>query len=176
MPQHVTRLLTAYVHDELPSHLRERVARHVQVCDQCYARLRRERDLVHTIEAQLPAMGFARQDQLSRLLPGILADGASQRVTQASGNLKGFGLALVVSVLLIMLVPALIMPHVGVVAAPDQPAPYMIAATATQSVTDAPAVYVVVSPTAIAARNDAATEPPLLNPSPVPVMQVENRE
>jgi anti-sigma factor RsiW len=170
MNRHVTHLLSAYVHGELAPHLRLRVTRHLDSCDSCYAALCRERDLTRTLADQLPAFGAPQPDQLARLLPDILAETVPQ--TPPSPRLSGMAVAMVLSLVLVIMVPALMMPRVSVVAAPDQPAPYMIAATATRSVTDAPGDSLPVSPTAVAVLDDRATEPPALNPSPVPEVQM----
>jgi len=166
MSGHVTQWLAAYLHGELPPHLRERVSRHIGECDACYAALCRERDLARTLGDAMPAFGAPRGDQLARVLAGILA-GSGQA---AAWRMPRAGLALLLSLALLLLLPALVTPRAAAVHAPEQPAPYMIVATATQSSTDAPAMAVVVSPTAVAARLALPTEPPAVNPSPVPVV------
>jgi anti-sigma factor RsiW len=168
MRTHVTHLLTAYVHDELPPHLNRRVIRHLERCDDCYLAMQRERDLARTLAAQMPAIGVPHPEQLARLLPAILADVNEPPSRRQPRLLPGYGLALVATLVLAVMVPTLVVPRVVADYAPNQPAPYMIQATATQSVTDSP-VAGLVSPTAIARRNDSATEPPVLDPAPAPV-------
>lgn len=171
---HVAHLLTAYVHHELPRHLSERVVRHVETCDACYAALTRARDMARFLGAQVPTFGAPRPEQLARLLPGILAE-AGDRPAQRQGGrrsfLPGFGLALVLTLILALAVPALASSHVVVERAPDQPAPYMIRATATPGVTDAPWLGVA-SPTVVAQRVDmeAATEPAFHAPPSAPIV------
>lgn len=167
---HVEHLLTAYVHNELPPHLRRRVARHVDRCDRCYAALRREQELTRSLRGQFTGFGQPRSDQLTRLLPDILAEAKPR--TRRPRLLPGFGVALVMSLVLALLLPVLMTPQAMADYAPDQPAPYMIAATATQSVTDAPQALVLASPTAVARWvEEAATDPPDQNPPPAPVAQ-----
>ncbi len=173
MSQHVTTLLAAYVHDELPPHLRERVSRHVQGCDACYAALCRQREIDRVLQDELRGLGAPRPEQLVRLLPGILAEAAPARPAHRSRR-PGLGLAMAFSMLLILLMPALLMPRVSAVALPqDQPSP-QVRVTATQNVTDAPdhgmPVHVIASPTAVAVQLVVMTQPPL-NPSPVPVVE-----
>ncbi|NPV68488.1 MAG: hypothetical protein HPY64_15195 [Anaerolineae bacterium] len=167
MNGHVTRWLTAYLHGELAPHLRERVSRHVRECDECYAALRREQELARELGDSMPVFGAPRNEQLARVLSGILAE-AGNHQGMAAFRVPRAGVALLLSLLLVLL-PALVMPRAAV-SAPDQPAPYMIAATATQSSTDAPTGLVIALPTAIAARQPLPTEPPAFNPSPVPVV------
>lgn len=168
MNGHVTRWLTAYLHGELAPHLQERVSRHVRECDECYAALRRERELARELGDSMPVFGAPRNEQLTRVLSGILAE-AGNHQGMATFRMPRAGVVLLLSLLLVLL-PALVMPRAAVVSAPDQPAPYMIAATATQSSTDAPVGFVMASPTAIAACRPLPTEPPAVNPSPVPVV------
>ena len=169
MHRHVTHLLTAYLHGELPPHLRSRVIRHLEVCDTCYAAMLHEREMVRTLESQMPVFGMPYPETLSRLLPGILAEvrASSQAAVRPQG-LPGAALALVMSLVLALVVPVLMAPHTAAVQAPDQPAPYMVAATATQSVTDSP-VLVLASPTAVAQRLGVVTEPAELAPAPAPI-------
>ncbi|MBN2472805.1 MAG: zf-HC2 domain-containing protein [Anaerolineae bacterium] len=174
MSYHVTYLLAAYVHGELPPHLRERVSRHVQQCDACYAALVRERELNRTLQDGLRGMGAPRSEQLARLLPGILAESAPPRPAHRARR-PGLGLAVGLSMLLILLMPALVMPRVSAIASPqDQPSP-QVRVTATHNVTDAPVhglpVHVIASPTVVAVQLVVMTQPPLLNPSPAPVLQ-----
>ena len=170
MSRHVTTLLAAFVHDELPPHLRIRVSRHVQECDACYAALVRERELNRALQDGLRCVGAPRDDELARLLPGIMAEATPVRPVRSSMRRPGLGLAVVLSLMVLLLMPALVMPRVSAISAPqDQPSP-QVRVSATHSVTDA-AVHVIASPTAVAVRFVTVTQPPLLNPSPVPVLQ-----
>ena len=166
---HVTPLLTAYIHDELPAHLRARVTRHLESCDACYAAMVQERELARLLDASIATLGTPRPEQLARLLPGILAEVARPSPPRQPRSLPGFGLALVLSLMLALLVPALVAPRMAADHAPDQPAPYMVEATATQSLTDSPA-GLSAAPTAVA-RLDVATQPPHLHPMPAPIAQ-----
>ncbi|GAB4570690.1 MAG: hypothetical protein Kow0077_05390 [Anaerolineae bacterium] len=168
MAHHVTSLLTAYVHDELPPHLRERVSRHVRECDGCYAALRRERELAAALKVEMHGMGVPRGEQLSRLLPAIVSETAGARGRGGRGT-PGIGFGVVLVIALFLLMPALMMSRAVAFTVPqDQPSPQVVM-TATQSVTDAP-VFVVASPTAVAVRFEVVTEAPAVNPSPVPVL------
>ncbi len=168
MRTHVTHLLTAYLHDELPPHLNRRVIRHLERCDDCYLAMQRERELVRTLAAQMPVVGVPRPEQLARLLPAILAEVNEPPSRRRPRALPGYGLALVVTLVLAVMVPVLIAPRVAADYAPDQPAPYMIQATATQSVTDSPVAGLLL-PMTVARRQNPATEPPDLDPAPAPV-------
>lgn len=166
--RHVTHLLTAYIHHELPPHLRSRVEKHVRSCDDCYAALGRERELARLLETRMPTFGAPRPEQLARLLPGILAQTSGSTADLPPGRpraLPGLGLALVV--ILLLVAPVLAGPHAAAQVAPNQPAPYMLQPTATPDITDAPGLAS--SPTAVALRSDAATEPAELIPPLIPV-------
>lgn len=169
MDQHVTYLITAYVHGELPPHLRERVSRHVQQCDACYAALRRERELNDTLQDGLGIVSVPRPEQLARLLPGIMAESPPARPVR-NNRRSDAGLAVLITMLVILLVPALIMPRVAAISSPQDQPPPQVLVTATQVVTDAPSLAVA-SPTAVAVRFLAVTDPPELNPSPAPVLE-----
>lgn len=173
MSQHVTYLLAAYVHNELPPHLQQRVSRHVQGCDACYAALCQQREIDRLLQDELRGLGTPRPEQLARLLPGILAEAAPTRHAPRLRR-PGLGLAVGLSMLLFMLIPALVMPRASAIALPqDQPSP-QVRVTATQNVTDAPMhgmpVHVIASPTAVAVQLVVMTQPPL-NPSPAPVVE-----
>lgn len=170
MRRHVTYLLTAYIHGELPPHLRERVTRHIGACDACYAALLRERELARLLAEELPGLGSPRPEQLARLLPGILAQ-ADRGPAERPQGLPGFGLALGLSLVLTLTVPLLLAsPRAAANALPNQPAPAMIVATATQSVTDAPA-QAGLALTAVARRFELATEAARRSPAPAPIAQ-----
>ncbi len=169
MDGHVTQWLTAYLHGELAPHLRERVSRHVRECDRCYAALCRERELARELGESMPTFGAPRSDQLARVLSSILIEAGNSRGLSMA-RLSPAGMVLLFGLVLLLL-PALAMPRITVASAPDQPGPHMIVATATQSSTDAPVVFVVASPTAVAARQIPLTEPPAFSPSPVPVIE-----
>jgi anti-sigma factor RsiW len=165
MERHVGYLLTAYVHDELPQHLRARVSRHIQSCDACYAALCREREIERLLLNQARATAGTPPEHLARLLPGILAEAVPAR----TGRRSGYGLVAVLSLVLLLLMPAATLPRLAANASPqDQPSP-QLAMTATQNVTDAP-LRLAASPTAVAVRSNQLTEPPPLHPSPVPVL------
>lgn len=169
--RHVDHLLTAYLHHELPPHLRQRVERHTRACDRCYAALVRERELVRLLEAQMAVFGNSRPERLARLLPGILdatgPDVALWPQVRRRRALPGLGMALLVIVLAIA-APALASPRASSMAAPSQPAPYLLAATATPGSTDWPA-SALASPTVVAQRFEMATEPADLDPLPAPI-------
>ncbi len=169
--RHVDHLLTAYLHRELPPHLRQRVERHTRVCDRCHTALVRERELARLLEAQMPAFGSPRPAQLTRLLPGILdaacPNSAHGMRAERWRTLPGVGMALLMLALAIV-APTLASPHAPGMAAPSQPAPYLLVATATPGSTDGP-VFALASPTAVAQRFEMATEPPDLDPLPAPI-------
>ncbi len=172
MAKHVSHLLAAYVQDELPLHLRRRVATHLLTCESCCLALDRERTLARTLKGEMPILGAPRPEQVTRLLPGILAEvippaGAERGF--AACRFPGLGMVMLVSLALAILVPAMVLPRSIAVSAPDQPAPYQIAATPTLSMTDSPQRVLPVSPTVVAAQRDIATEP-AMNPSPAPIV------
>ena len=171
MRLHVEHLLTTYIHDELPPHLRARVARHVQHCDRCYAALRREEDLARRLQAEMPAFGAPTRGQLNRLLPGILAEVTPRPAPRPSFRGAGFAVALAVMLLVGLFVPSVTGPRAVASVAPSQPVGPAIAATATQSITDAPADMPVFRPTAVAQHVVLATDLPETDPPPAPVAQ-----
>lgn len=171
MRYHVDHLLTTYIHDELPPHLRARVTRHVQHCDRCYAALRREEDLTRVLQAEMPLFGAPARGQLNRLLPGILAEVAPRPAPRSGFQGAGFAVALVVTLLVALFVPTLTGPRAVADYAPSQPVAPAIAATATQSITDAPYDVPVFLPTAVAQHVVLATDLPETDPPPAPVAQ-----
>jgi anti-sigma factor RsiW len=171
MRLHVEHLLIAYIHDELPPHLRARVSRHVQHCDWCYAALRREEDLARLLQAEMPVVGTPTRGQLNRLLPGILAEVTPRPAPRSSFRGAGFAVALVVTLLVALFVPALSAPRAVASYAPSQPVGPAIAATATQSTTDTPSDVPVYLPTAVAQHVVLATDLPETDPPPAPIAQ-----
>ena len=172
---HVKHLLTAYVHGELPDHLRQRVARHIQHCNACYTAMLRERDMTQLLAGQMPGLGARRPDQLALLLPDILA-GAVASPEPSWSSWPGFGLVLGLVTFVVMALPVVATAQLPLREVPEQPAPHMIVPTATPELTDAPSSHeseTASAPTAIAARlawGAQATEPALLSPVPVPLL------
>ncbi len=165
---HVKHLLSAYVSHELPAYQRWRVSRHIQLCDACYAALRREEERARVLKTEMPRLGAARPDQLARLLPGILAEVGPRPAARHPYQMSGFGVALVLSLLVVLFVPALVMPRVAADFALSQPDPHELASTETLGVTDAP-LAALATPTAIALRPWVTTEVPSQLPPPAPV-------
>ena len=169
MRYHVEHLLSTYIHDELPPHLRARVSRHVQHCDRCYAALRREEDLARLLQAELPLLGAPSRGQLNRLLPGILAEVNPRPAPHNGFRGAGFALALVVTLLVALFVPTLTGPRAVADYLPNQPVPPASAVAATQSITDAPGDMPVFLPTAVAQHVVLATDLPETDPPPAPI-------
>jgi predicted anti-sigma-YlaC factor YlaD len=71
---HVTHLLVAYVHQQLPRTQRERVARHIARCESCRAAFARENELARDLRTGMMQMGTPERGQLARMLPAIMAE------------------------------------------------------------------------------------------------------
>ncbi len=168
---HVKHLLSAYVGRELPAYQRWRVSRHLQSCDVCYAALRREEERARILQDEMPRLGVPRPEQLARLLPGILAEVGPRPAARHPYRLSGFGVALVLSLLVVLFVPTLVMPRVAADFALSQPDPHVAAVTEAVGVTDAPLTVLLATPTAIALRPWVTTEVPNLLPPPAPIAQ-----
>ena len=170
--RHVTHLLTAYVHAELPAHQRRRVTRHVQTCDACYAALRREEELTRRLAADLPGFGAPDEARLRQLWPGIMAEVAPDR--RRSYRKPAFALVLVTSFVLAMVIPAAVMPRAFADRTLDQPSPITADVTPAHSPTDSAGIVLVGQPTAVAHLPNAATETPDLDPLPAPIAMAQS--
>jgi len=71
---HVTDLLSAYVHGHLSAQHRQRVTLHLRTCAACRAALERENAVLHDLTAYMPALGKPTPGQLRRLWPAIWSE------------------------------------------------------------------------------------------------------
>src|ERR1700674_1387138 len=137
---HVYHLITGYVHHQLRPDQAARVVRHVRVCPDCRAALDREQQLAREIGTTMPLIGRPRRGQLARLWPAIwLEFRTSPRGKRTPRWLPSYSLAVVLMMLGVFAVSALFAGTTQAIAAPFQPAPTQIRATATLTVTDQPA-------------------------------------
>ncbi len=134
--QHVTHLLSAYVHHQLGERRSVQVRRHLRVCPACRLALSREEALANDLRRTLPAFGAPEPGQLRRLWPSVRVELAS-----ASPILR---IAPSVSVVFMMLlicafsISAILGGTSQAIAAPDPQVPADIRATNTPFHTDEP--------------------------------------
>lgn len=137
---HVYHLIPAYVHHQLQPEQAARVLRHVGVCSDCRAALDREQQLAREIARTMPLIGRPRRGQLARLWPAIWLEFRTPRGKRGQRWLPSYSLALGVIMLGVFAVSALFAGTTQAIAAPFQPAPTELRATATLTVTDQPSV------------------------------------
>jgi anti-sigma factor RsiW len=123
--QHVTHLMTRYVHGQLRPELRARVVNHVRQCAACRAALAREEWIASDLRREMPVMGTAaRAGQLTQVWAGVWSDVSASR-TRSIGKtwLPGLSAALALVMLLAVALPLLAASGIRVEAAPHQPRP-----------------------------------------------------
>lgn len=69
--KHCQERIPAYIHRELPVHVRRRMARHIHNCPRCSFMYRRQRDLEQLLDADLPSFGAPARPQLAGIWAGV---------------------------------------------------------------------------------------------------------
>jgi hypothetical protein len=139
MRNHVTHLLPAYVHRQLPRAKRDRVLVHIQLCAECRAALDREEQFARDLKTNMPLIGQPRRQQLMRLWPAIWAEFRSPRPRRKHG-IHSYGVALGMLLLGAFMLSAVFSGPAYASAAPSQPVVAEIHATSTSVGTDEPTV------------------------------------
>lgn len=124
--------LTAYLHGELSRRGRRRVAQHLEACESCYAAYTQARDLERELTRALPLVGTPTAPQLSMMWASIQRQVDAVPVHRSHAR---YGLAVVVFVLALLLPWTLGNQNIAL-DAPTQPAPYLLAATASPDLTE----------------------------------------
>jgi anti-sigma factor RsiW len=123
--QHVTHLLTRYVHGQLRPAGRARVVNHVRQCAACRAALAREEWIASDLRREMPVMGAAAHaGQLSQVWAGVWSEvSASRPRTIGKVWLPGLSAVLALVMLLAVALPLLAASGIRAEAAPHQPRP-----------------------------------------------------
>jgi anti-sigma factor RsiW len=135
--RHVTHLITRYVHGQLRPIQRARVTNHVRMCVNCRVALAREENLAADLRHEMPLIGQASAGQLAQVWAGVWQEiGTPRPRSRLHGTtwLPGLGAMLAVLLLVIVAVPLLIHGGLRAEAAPLQPRPEIMVATASPTV------------------------------------------
>lgn len=69
--KHCQERMPAYLHGELPAHVRRRMARHIHNCPRCSYVYQRQRDIHQLLDADLPSFGAPVRPQLAAIWAGV---------------------------------------------------------------------------------------------------------
>jgi anti-sigma factor RsiW len=132
----VRHLLNAYVNGQLKAAQRLRVLHHIARCDACHAALQRESAVTRQLQRQLPALGRPSTAQLARIWQGVKAH--TRQVPPRRTDLRPA--SALITLTLVLACSAFIFRGgaVAAVAAPFQPIPAEVRATATPLFTETP--------------------------------------
>jgi anti-sigma factor RsiW len=147
MRNHVSHLLTAYVHGQLSRSERERIAVHVRLCDQCRAALNQERQTAREIAMYMPLVGQPKRSQLARLWPAIWMEFRTPQ-RRIIRWLPSYGVVLMLILLCAFVLSSLFGGPTHAIAAPFQAVPAEVKATSTPAGTDEPTTSLQPSETA----------------------------
>jgi anti-sigma factor RsiW len=169
MRNHVHDLLTAYVHRQLPRKEHNRVLLHLQMCAECRDAMEQELELVRDLKTYMPTIGRPKPGQLARLWPLIWAEFRATQFKRPSFRMPSYSMALVIVLIVcVFITSSLFSMPTFASAAPDQPGPQDVKATATKIYTSEPtSVSYVPSETA------DAPVPPMASPAPMVVVDTE---
>jgi anti-sigma factor RsiW len=123
--QHVTHLITRYVHGQLRPAQRARVVNHVRTCAACRAALAREEWIASDLRREMPVMGMAaRSGQLAQVWAGVWQEvGTSRPPSVGKTWLPGLSAILALVLVLAVALPLLAENGVRAEAAPRQARP-----------------------------------------------------
>ncbi len=169
--------MNAYVHGELPAHVRRRMARHIHQCADCYPVYRRELALKHELEARLPGFGGSNRPQLAHLWSNIQGELTAPTRTPRVARQSILRHTLVAAILVLgMLLPMTIYGQTLTVSVPTQPAPALIGDTRVDETRPVPLGTSVAAHSASAetlmssvATAAASTPTPGISPGLIPV-------
>jgi anti-sigma factor RsiW len=123
--QHITHLITRYVHGQLRPSQRARVINHVRMCAACRAALAREELIASDLRREMPGIGTtARSAQFAQVWAGVWQEvgGRRGRFT-ASAWLPGLGAVIALVLILAMVAPLVSASGLRDEAALQQPRP-----------------------------------------------------
>ncbi|RPJ02672.1 MAG: zf-HC2 domain-containing protein [Chloroflexi bacterium] len=124
--QHVTHLITRYIHGQLRPAQRARVVNHVRTCAACRSALAREEWIASDLRRELPSVGAGgtRGGQLAQVWAGVWQDVSGPRArARVAAWMPGLA-ALIAMVLLVSIaLPLLTESGDRAEAAPHQPRP-----------------------------------------------------
>jgi anti-sigma factor RsiW len=123
--QHITHLITRYIHGQLRASQRARVVNHVRTCAACRAALAREEWLASDLRREMPGIGTAaRSPQLAQVWAGVWQEVGGRRArVRVSAWLSGLGAVLVLVLMLAVIAPLVSASGLRAEAAPHQPRP-----------------------------------------------------
>ncbi len=132
----VRHLLNAYVNGQLKPAQRLRVLHHLARCDACHTALQRELAVVRQLQSQLPALGRPNTAQLARVWQGVKAH--TRQAPPRRIDLRPASALLTLTLTLVCAAFIFRGGTVAAVAAPFQPIPAEVRATATPLFTETP--------------------------------------
>ena len=116
--------MTAFIHGELPPHVRRRIGRYIDECPDCYAEYLRQRELARDLERGLPSVGMPCVSQLDRIWAGVQAELSNTPPPHRPARRYSFsyGMAVVLMAVMVVLPGAVAGQHARM-NVPSQPAP-----------------------------------------------------
>jgi len=122
--------MVAYLNGDLPSHVRQRMARYIDGDKRCYAEYVRQKQAAQEIERDLPRFGTPDAARLNAIWTQIetelTASPASQPRVIRKRYVFGYGMAMAV-MLLILIAPAWVNTRLDAgTMLPSQPAPHIV--------------------------------------------------
>lgn len=121
--------LVAYIHNELPPHLRRRVSYHLDDCSACYGVYIQQRDLARDLQNVVPMVGRGEKPRLDRVWSAVQTDMTKPRRISIFYQTR-YGLALMAAVLGLLFPWVVGSQNVTLAAPPTQPAPLLAVQTA----------------------------------------------
>lgn len=124
--QHVTHLLTRYVHGQLSVAQQARVAAHARACFACRMALNREQELASRLRREIPRLGQVTGGQLASVWSSIWQEiDAPRGHTRSllSAGLTGLSVVLAMMLVLVIALPMISGAGVRAEGAPSQPRP-----------------------------------------------------
>jgi anti-sigma factor RsiW len=165
--RHVTHLLVAYVHQQLPERQRARVHRHLDNCPSCRAALAREQFIARDMKQYMPLVGRPERGQLRRLWPRIRKE--LLNAPPAIKMLPSFSVLAMMILMFTMGVSALFGGPGHAIAAPNPLVPADVKATNTPFHTEEGATVDIAPELQASQTASPLNVPPQASPAPPPV-------
>jgi anti-sigma factor RsiW len=123
--QHITHLITRYIHGQLRPSQRVRVVNHVRTCAACRAALAREEWIASDLRREMPGIGTAaRAPQFAQVWAGVWQEvGGPRARAKATAWLPGMGVVIALVLILAVIVPLVSASGLRDEAAPGQARP-----------------------------------------------------
>lgn len=151
--------MIAYLNRELRPSMRERMARHLDTCPVCYARLMQESQLAAELQQEIPLVGRGHTPGFDQVWSAFRRDARTSSARSSFTQSIRYGWAVLAVAVMLVIPMTMGAQQVTLASAPTQPSPMQIAQQSTPSGTPLDGEEDILAPTL---RQTPAAQPALV--------------